>query len=223
MLTRATLDRRTVWRALAPETTAQGEGRMVACATCDLVQPASHVGTACPRCGAMLHLRKPKSLERTTALLVAAFVLIFPANIYPMNISHRLGRHVTYTIFHGVHALFTHGLWALGVVIFFTSIVIPVVKIAALTWCVWSVRSHSSRHLILKTRLHRLINELGRWSCVDPFTIVLFVPLMNFGALASSSAGWGSTAFIAVVVLTMIATRCFDSRLLWDAAGGRIG
>ena len=221
MLTRATLDRRTVWRALGPESTAPRHARMVACVICDLVQPTSHAGTPCPRCGATLHLRKPKSLERTTALLAAAFVLIFPANFYPMNISHRLGRNVTYTIFHGVHALFAHGLWALGVVIFCTSIIIPVVKIAVLGWCVWSVRSHSSGHLVLKTRLHRLINELGRWSCVDPFTIVLFVPLMNFGALASSSAGWGSTAFIAVVVLTMVATRCFDSRLLWDAAGGQ--
>jgi paraquat-inducible protein A len=41
---------------------------------------------------------------------------------------------------------------------------------------------------------------------------------MTFGTLASSDAAWGSTAFIAVVVLTLLATMCFDSRLIWDAA-----
>ena len=41
---------------------------------------------------------------------------------------------------------------------------------------------------------------------------------MTFGAFASSKAGWGSTAFILVVVLTLLATMSFDSRLMWDVA-----
>ena len=52
----------------------------------------------------------------------------------------------------------------------------------------------------------------------DPFTIVFFVPLLNFGILASSSAGWGATAFVMMTFLTMIAVDTFDPRLMWDAA-----
>jgi paraquat-inducible protein A len=130
----------------------------------------------------------------------------------------QMGRPTSHTIFNGVRLLFEAGLWPLGVLIFCTSIAIPMVKIAGLGWCMLSVRRRSKAHLVAKTRLYRFIDEIGRWSNVDPFTIVFFVPLMNFGALASADAAWGATAFMLVVVLTMLASRTFDPRLMWDAA-----
>jgi paraquat-inducible protein A len=69
--------------------------------------------------------------------------------------------------------------------------------------------------------LYRLIDEIGRWSNVDVFTIAVFVPLLQFGALATASASAGAPAFILVVVFTMLATRLFDPRLMWDAALAR--
>ena len=38
----------------------------------------------CPRCNAPLHRRKPHSLERSWALLIAAYVLYLPANLLPI-------------------------------------------------------------------------------------------------------------------------------------------
>ncbi|MEO6872206.1 MAG: paraquat-inducible protein A [Chthoniobacterales bacterium] len=218
MVARASIDRRTVWRAIAPEAEVPEEEEAVSCTTCDLVQPLDCAGRDCPRCGAHLRTRKPYAMLRATALTIAAFVLFFPANILPMNTSIQLGRPVTYTIFKGVQELFENGLWPLGVIIFCTSIAIPGVKILGMGWLIWSVRRRSKKHLILRTKFHRFITEIGRWSNVDPFAITVFVPLMTFGTLASSDAAWGSTAFIAVVVLTLLATMCFDSRLIWDAA-----
>jgi paraquat-inducible protein A len=37
----------------------------------------------CPRCAAPLHLRKPFSISRTWALVIAAFILYLPANVLP--------------------------------------------------------------------------------------------------------------------------------------------
>jgi paraquat-inducible protein A len=85
-------------------------------------------------------------------------------------------------------------------------------------WFILSVRRRSRMHLVAKTKFYRVINEIGRWSNADPFTIAVFVPLMTFNGLAFSNAAWGATAFIAVVVLTLLATLCFDPRLMWDAA-----
>ncbi|HEY1582412.1 MAG TPA: paraquat-inducible protein A [Chthoniobacterales bacterium] len=221
MLSRASTDRRTVWRAVAPEAEVAADEEALSCTTCDLIQPIDCEGRDCPRCGARLRMRKPHSVARATALTIAAFVLFFPANILPMNTTVQMGSTVNYTIFQGVRELFKAGLWPLGVIIFCTSIGIPAVKIFGMGWLLWSVRRRSTAHLGLKTKLHRFINEVGRWSNVDPFTITVFVPLMTFGAFASSKAGWGSTAFIAVVVLTLLATMSFDSRLLWDAAEKR--
>ena len=218
MLSRATIDRRTVWRAIAPEAEIGEEVKTISCTTCDLVRPVDCAGTDCPRCGAPLRARKPYPMLRAGALTLAAFIFFFPANILPMNTSVQMGRPVTYTIFKGVQELFGAGLWPLGIIIFCTSIAIPAVKILGMGWLIWSVKRKSKKHLVARTRFHRLITEIGRWSNVDPFTITVFVPLMTFGTLASSDAAWGSTAFIAVVVLTLLATMCFDSRLIWDAA-----
>jgi paraquat-inducible protein A len=39
---------------------------------------------------------------------------------------------------------------------------------------------------------------------------------MQIGGLVNVSAGMGAAAFLAVIVLTMLAVRQFDPRLLWD-------
>jgi paraquat-inducible protein A len=217
MLSRATLDPRTVWRAIGGETRAKPNEAMIGCTSCDLVQPASREGTSCPRCRATLRFRKRAAMSRTTAILLAAAILLFPANIYPMNISDQLGTQTGYTIFSGIRDLFEAGQWPLGVLVFCTSILFPVAKIGAIGWCVLSVWRRSRRHLVLKTKVLRIVAEWGRWSKTDPFTIVFFVPLMNFGALGSSTAGWGATAFVAMTLLTMVASTTFDPRLMWDA------
>ena len=219
MLSRATLDKRTVWRAIGGETHAKKGEPMLGCTTCDLVVPLSHEGQRCPRCGARLRVRKLDAAAWTAALLIAALILILPANIYPMNVSNHLGQQVNYTIMTGVHDLFKAGLYPLGVLIFCTSILTPGVKILALGWCVMSVYRGSHRHLVTKTRVLRIIAEMGRWSKTDPFAIVFFVPLVHFGAMGSEDAGWGATAFMMMTFLTMVASVTFDPRLMWDVAG----
>ena len=71
---------------------------------------------------------------------------------------------------------------------------------------------------MFKTRVYRLIEEIGRWSMVDPFVIACFVPVMQYNALIYGRAEPAAPAFATVVVLTMIAARAFDPRLMWDVA-----
>jgi len=221
MLSRAALDRRTVWRAIRHEGQPEPGSETVSCTTCDLVRPVSCEGEPCPRCGARLYARKPDAMIRTAALLLGAAAFVLPANIFPMEVSSHLGMSQDYTIFTGVRELFENGLWPLGCIIFCTSILIPVLKIVAIGWCVLSVRTRSRSHLVAKTKIFRLVAELGRWSKTDPFTIVFFVPLVKFGGLASANAGWGATAFMMMSLLTMVASNTFDPCLMWDAALSR--
>jgi paraquat-inducible protein A len=221
MLSRASLDRRTVWRAISPDRAAPG-GRTPAlsCQVCELVLPLSWADAPCPRCRLLLRPRKPDVMVRTAALLIAALVLYFPANLYPMSIATQLGRPTQHRIIDGIRELYQAGFWPLAIIIFCTSIAIPLLKILGLGGLLWSVHRRSSWRLALKTRFFRLIDEIGRWSNVDVFTIAVFAPLMQFGALASARAAPGATAFILVVTLTMAASHTFDPRMLWDAGEG---
>ncbi len=222
MLTRATIDRRTIWRAIAAERMVDASDEPVlACQVCELVLPADAQGCPCPRCGLRLSGRKPVANGRTVALLIGGLLLYFPANLYPMSIAVQLGAPVSHRIIDGIEELFQAGLWPLAVIIFTTSVAIPLLKILGMGWLLLSIRRRSARHLVLKTHCYRLIDELGRWSSVDVFTIAVFAPLMQFGALANARAAAGAPAFILVVVLTMLASRAFDPRIMWDAALGQ--
>ncbi|SIT38349.1 Paraquat-inducible protein A [Paraburkholderia ribeironis] len=216
MLTRASLDRRTVWRAIAAEKELPKGEASLSCQVCDMVEPISHEGLACPRCGLTLRARKTDAVVRAAALSLGALILTIPANFYAMTISTQLGRDQSHRIIDGVYQLFHLGLWQLGILIICTSIVIPVAKILGMAWFIASVWGRSRKHLRIKAHLYRWIDELGRWSYVDVFTIAAFVPLIHFDGMASAKPAIGATAFALVIFLTMAASRAFDPRLMWD-------
>lgn len=216
MLTRAALDRRTVWRAIMPDQKWTNGEPVISCTACDLVALASQEGEPCPRCGWTLQSRKPDAVVRASALSLAALVLTLPANLFPMTFSIQLGQSVRHRIVDGVYELFQAGLWPLGILIVCTSVVIPVAKIVGMGWFIVSVRRRSRKHLRLKAHLYRWIDELGRWSNIDVFTIAAFIPLIHFGTLASSRPAIGASAFALVVFFTMAASRAFDPRMMWD-------
>ncbi len=219
MLARATLDRRTIWRTIAPDPgTLPRHQCAISCTTCDLAFPARKEGSRCSRCRARLTARKTDSELRTAALLIAGLALYIPANIFPMSTDLQLGQPTPHRIVDGIMELARAGLWPLGLLIFCTSIAIPLLKLSGLGWLLLSARLRSRRHLVLKTKLYRLIDEIGRWSNIDVFTIAVFVPLLQFGTLVSAHASVGAPAFVLVVVLTMLASQTFDPRLMWDAA-----
>lgn len=218
MLSRGALDRRTVWRAIAGEAEARAQARTIGCRTCGLIQPQSREGVPCPRCAAPILARKQDSVAWTAALLAAACILFFPANILPMNVSNLLRNHDTYTNFGYVVQLWNLGLWPLALLTFWTSILTPAIMLGALGWCVLSVWRRSRRRLILKTDAFRLVAETARWSMTGPLSIAYLVPLLDFGPLGSEAVSWGTTAFLGMVVLLMTASLTFDPRLLWDSA-----
>ena len=121
----------------------------------------------------------------------------------------------------GVKDLFEARLYALGLLVFTASFVIPFLKLVAMMWFLASIAERSARRLVTKTRLYRVVEEIGRWSMVDPLVIACFIPVMQFNAKLYGRAGPAATAFSAVVVLTMVATRVFDPRSLWDVARRR--
>lgn len=192
-------------------------GAPIACTACELLVIGAHGGDACPRCAAALHHRKPYAFAVTAALVAAGFLLYIPANVLPVLTLVSLGHRQSNTIITGVLELIRNRLWPLALIVFLASIVVPLLKLCGLTWMLLTTLQRSPRQLVGRTRFYRLIETVGSWSNVDVFVASVLVALLQFGAIAQAEAGAGLTAFAAVVILTMIATRTFDTRLMWDA------
>jgi paraquat-inducible protein A len=161
--------------------------------------------------------RRPRSLSRTSALLIGALILYAPANLLPvLETSSPVGVDRD-TIVSGVANLWSVGAWPLALVILTASILIPVAKLMALAHLLWSVRYPSGATRLRHARLYRLIVRIGRWSMVDIFVAALVSTLVQFPGATTVTVGPGALAFGAVVVLTMLATETFDPRLIWAA------
>ena len=173
-------------------------------------------GMHCPRCGAALHLRKPRSLERTWALVIAAAICYLPANLFPVMTVTSLGKAQSDTIMSGVIYFVSHGDWPLAVVIFTASVFVPLMKLAILTFLLISVQLRSSWRPVERTRMYRLTELIGRWSMVDIYVITILVALVRLGNLATIEAAPGAVFFGAVVVITIFAAESFDPRIIWD-------
>ena len=195
-------------------------GLAIACTMCELLVNEAHAGDACPRCGAVLHHRKPYAFRITAALVAAGFMLYVPANALPVLTLVSFGHEQSNTIITGVLELIRNRLWPLAIIVFLASIVVPLLKLCGLTWMLLATLQGSRRRLVARTRFFRLIDTIGSWSNIDVFVAAVLVGLLQFGAIAQARAGGGLTAFAAVVILTMIATRTFDTRLMWDVSQG---
>jgi len=178
-------------------------------------------GARCSRCHAALHFRKPRSLERTWALVIAASICYVPANVLPVMMVTSLGQTQSDTIMSGVIYFLTHGMWPLAVIVFTASVFVPVLKLAILIFLLISVQRGSRWRPAERTRLYRITEAIGRWSMVDIFAISILVALVRLGNLATIQAGPGAVFFGAVVVTTMLAAEAFDPRLIWDRSETR--
>ena len=190
------------------------------CHDCHLLCAApSGGGTAhllCPRCGAPLHLRKPNSLARTWALLMAAAIFYIPANILPMTFTSTLGTTQADTIMSGVIYFIRTDAWEVALVIFIASIFVPLAKLLILGCLLLSVQCRWRWRPRDRTALYRLTETVGRWSMLDIFVVTILVALVKLGAVVAIEAGPAAPFFAAVVVLTMLAAKSFDPRLIWD-------
>jgi paraquat-inducible protein A len=198
---------------------ASGAARL-SCHSCGLValdaRLAGRAHQRCARCGARLHHRRPDSVGRTWAFLLAATILYIPANLLPVMYTHSLFGKEDDTIISGVVYFWTSGSPALAAIIFVASIVVPVLKLVALSLLAITAQRRSRWRPHQRTLLYRLVEFVGRWSMLDIFVITLTVALVRFQTLAVITAGPGALAFCAVVVLTMLASMQFDPRLIWD-------
>jgi paraquat-inducible protein A len=194
--------------------------RLVACQTCGLVQEADEPPPGsvirCARCHFPVYHRRRHSRERTLAFSLAALLLYFPANLYPVVTAEYQGHHTETTIIQGINSLYLHKQYFISALVFCTSILSPLVKIIGLVFITLTLdwpRWKKSR-----TWVYQIIRIIDPWNMLEVFLLAIGVSMVEMGEIATVHPGRGVFAFSAVVVLTLLATLSFDSRLIWDAS-----
>lgn len=193
---------------------------VVACETCGLVQrlPAMPVeGVAeCARCRFKLVHRRFNSRWQTLALSLAALILYFPSNYYPLVDAYYMGNHAQMRILDGIRSLFERRQYFIASLVFCTSILTPALKIIGLIFICLTLKWKT--WLRTRTWIYRCIRVVDPWNMLEVYLLSVMISMVELGEVATVHPAAGVFSFAAVVVLTLLATLSFDPRLIWDNA-----
>jgi len=192
---------------------------VIGCLACSLVcqDTLGDVRDArCPRCGAALRRRRPDSIARAWAFLIAGMIFYIPANLLPAMHTSFMGRGRDSTIMDGVVEFWNAGSYDIALVIFVASVAVPCTKFMVLGLLLATSQRRSSWAMHERARLYRLVERIGYWSMLDVMVVAVVAALVNFQALSDTEPRVGILFFGAVVLLTMLSAMSFDPRLIWD-------
>ena len=211
----ASLNPSAVWselRARLPRRNGEPSSNGPTCYHCGSVQ-AGPEESDCAVCAAPLHAR---STDKTTVwnYLIAAMFLYIPANLLPVMNMKVLDVHADYTIMGGIIFLWEEHDYVPAIIVFLGSIVVPIVKMLAIFFLLFSHRSKRSQKA--QTTLYLWVKTLGRWSMVDIFVLGVLVALGQMGVVATIEPKAGGIAFCGVVICTMFAANGYQAWWIWS-------
>ncbi|CAI0845903.1 Inner membrane protein yebS [Serratia fonticola] len=206
-----------MWERYYPQEQPEGKPEALhVCLACHFTGFQDERGR-CPRCHVPMCHRQPYSLQKTWAALIAAIVLLIPANLLPISVVYANGARMEDTIFSGVVSLANSGNVPIAAIVFIASVLVPFTKVIVLLVLLFSIHFKTSHSLKTRIRLLRLVTWVGRWSMLDLFVISLMMSLINRDQLLSFTMGPAAFYFGSAVILTILAVQWLDSRLIWDA------
>jgi paraquat-inducible protein A len=193
-----------------------------ACPECDLLlklaTPVIGDKVICPRCGCLLHRPRQQSVERVLALSVAGLVLAVPANFLPLIGITFLGNSNESTLWAGTAGLFAEGFWMVAVLVFLSSIFVPVVN-TILAFLI-SLHLYVNRpHPYLANGM-RWLEYLEEWAMLEVYMLGIIVACVKLSDTADLHFGFGLYAFIALLVVNAMLMTSLDGRLFWQRITG---
>jgi len=190
------------------------ESKLIRCPICDAVNIDKGKKNRCRRCDSAIYHHRNFSTEKSWAYLITAMIAYIPANLYPMLVSNAFGIRDESTIIGGVVILWEHGSYPIAAIIFFASIIIPVMKFLILLYLLISVKYPLGKDKkVNKHKLYYVTEVVGPWSMIDVFVVAILAALIHLSSV-EILAGTAATAFAISVFFTLLAAHAFDERLI---------
>jgi paraquat-inducible protein A len=191
---------------------------LVACAFCGKVHRRTAIKPGsiarCLRCNSRLYGRSKYTNDHVLALSLAALFLYVPANIYPLMTINSFGRYSSNHLLSGLLGLWGEGAHAIGVLVFFCSVLAPLLLISAmlvLLLPIWfGVRPPGARWLL------RSLEKINPWSMLDVYLLAVFVSFIKLADLAAVTANTGLYCLVGLMLISLYARVNIDMDELWE-------
>lgn len=162
----------------------------------------------------MLATCQPGSLERTTALAVAAAIAFLITNMEPLMGLSLAGREASTTIAGGVWQMWVQGERITALFIALFAVIAPALQIGFLLAILLSVRRPPAPLWV--GALLRWVEIAGSWSMVEVMMLGILVSLVKIAAVARVVPGVGIFAAGGLILLLAAMSSSFDPREAWS-------
>jgi len=167
----------------------------------------------------MIHLREKgekKSLNRAIFYIILALIFLVPANLLPIMPIYKYSVYYPNTLFDGVVSFYKEGDYFVSAVILTSSIILPFIKLAGLTFMIIMVKYKiflSKRKFF--TKYYIIMEAISKYSMIDVYVVVLASSFIQYDDLIRIEIGDAFVPFTLVVFFTVLANKNFDTKLLW--------
>ncbi|ALX12939.1 paraquat-inducible protein A [Burkholderia cepacia JBK9] len=192
---------------------------LIACHECDALLHKPRLSgrevARCPRCGALLYRNSAAQIERICALALAALITFTIAQAFPILEMDVNGNRVQTTLIGAIDALWHQDMAVVGVMVFCSTVLFPLVEMAALLYLLLPMRRGvvpPGFNFVLRAI------ELARpWSMIEVFMLGILVTIVKMVSLARVVPDAALFAFGALTLMIAVVLM-FDPRTLWDIA-----
>ncbi|WP_417707231.1 paraquat-inducible protein A [Pseudomonas sp.] len=196
--------------------------QLVACHECDLLmrKPMLRDGESaeCPRCGYELFSHRHHVVRRSLALVLTALLLYIPANFLPIMQLNLLGQTSQDTVWSGVIGLYESGMQGIAVVVFLSSMAVPLLKLLCQLLVLLSIRMDFGRSYGLL--LYRVYHHMREWGMLEVYLMGILVAMVKLMDLADLSLGLGLFCFIALLLVQVWLEVTMSPHQIWEALSG---
>ena len=133
--------------------------------------------------------------------VVGCLALLLTALSLPLLRAQQVFWKSEYSVWAGVVALWHENEILLALILFFFSIVFPIVKLTVLAY-LWLIRLTDEQ----RTWLLRWLDMLGKWSMLDVFVVAILIVLVKLGPMAKVEPRVGVYVFTAAIAASMLTT-----------------
>ena len=196
---------------------------LIACHECDLLhrkQSLPRGGTAkCIRCGAKLYSRKRNSVNRVLAWTIAGLILFIVANVYPL-LTFRLEAQVQETtLISGVLALYDQGMWIVAGVVFFTSILAPLLQLMGMLYVILPLKFNQRPWAL--PFFFRVVRGFKPWGMMEVFMLGILVSFVKLAKMATLIPGTALYAFLVLIFVLAASAASLDPHIVWERSEKR--
>jgi paraquat-inducible protein A len=168
---------------------------LIVCPACDLVHRSAAVltgsRTQCARCRAPLQRAEGAAIDTALALAACALVLLLLSNAYPLVEMQVNGNSRDTTLIGAALGLCAQDYVTLAVLVLLTTVVAPLLQIAALLYVLIPLRR--GRRAPGRESAFRLLMRVRPWSFIEVFmlgALAALVRLSNFAHIVTGISLW---------------------------------